>query len=90
MQQIYELIVPETVEAVKVTSDNLQWVAAWCKGAVLEEIDELGSTRKIGVGVPGLRSVELSKYGDYVIRKRCGDFFVLEAHTFESKYRIAR
>ncbi len=88
MQKVYELIVPETVEAVQLTRDNLQWVTLWCKGAKREGISrDDGRVVLTGINVPGLRSIETAFFGDYIVKKRCGDFTVKEAHAFESKYR---
>lgn len=88
MQKIYELIVPETVEAVQLSPENSQWVAAWCRGFEINEVDVMNkSLHRIGISVPGLRGMHQARYGDYVVRKRCGDFYVFEAHAFEAKYR---
>jgi hypothetical protein len=88
MQKVYELIIPETVEAVQLSPENSQWVAAWSRGVELNEVDVMNkSLLRVGISVPGLRGMQEARYGDYVIKKRCGDFVVAEAHAFESKYR---
>lgn len=91
MQQVYELILPETVEGVQLHSDNEDWVSSWCRGKLIEEVDEkTGLRRIIGIYVPTLKGVQVAHYTDYIFRKRCGDFVVSRAPEFERKYKLVK
>jgi hypothetical protein len=76
----YRLLIPMTVEAVLVTSETVDLVAGWCKGA------KLSNTNLVGVNVPTLTGVKQAYEGDYVVKKMTGDFKVLAREVFERKY----
>lgn len=75
------------VQAVLVTDDNVDAVAAWCGGKVIgrdidrPEIELLGEPDNYGMR-------ETAWPGQYVIRGRSGDYFPTETWLFERDYEV--
>ena len=78
MLEVYEPILPQTVEVVLLTPDSAPWVVKWCRGWVIYAV---------GVEVPTLKGKVPAAYGMHVVRKRCGDFVVMTKQELEQKYR---
>jgi hypothetical protein len=91
MLKVYELIIPETVEAIPVTTETEKWIVSWCKGVLIENIHPVTKNRQVlGVYVPTLNGVKEGFYGMYVVRKRSGDFCVMSKQKFEAKFKPIR
>lgn len=76
----------KSVEAVRLTPENAEEVAEWCRGYLVEEIDPFSGERFPGINLPTYLGVARVSCGDYVVKHE-GDNFIKEtAWSFESKY----
>jgi hypothetical protein len=82
MIEVYDPVVPESVEGVLLTRDSLDWVVNWCKGGKYRD-----SVGVLGVEVPTLQGKKIAGFNQYVCRKRNGDFIILSSYDIETKYR---
>jgi len=89
VQRIYRLIIPDTIEAVKVTSDTFRWAAKWCRGVENVKLNEEGDAFKYVVTVPTLYGAVNAFVGDYIFKTAAGDFHVMGGRAFEDKYELS-
>jgi len=80
MEKLYRLKIPVTVNAIKLTPENLKWVAQWCGGEV--------GVMDVNIKIPTLYGSMYAVDGNYVIKKRNGDFFILHSSYFEDQYEL--
>jgi len=86
--ETYEPKISDDVQAVQLTAANAKAVAAWCRGEALYMVEAASNKNCfIGLNLPTQTGVRLVAEGDYVLRKRTGDFQTMTYHTFEGKYR---
>jgi hypothetical protein len=77
----YRLIVEPTVKAEEVTPESIKWIAAWCKGTLIEN--------GTGIHVPTLTQVKKAELGWFVYKKRSGDFDTMPGDSFGRKYILS-
>lgn len=69
---------PINIQAERVTSANIQEIAAWCNGAV--------QARPTGLYVPTLEGPLFAQLGDWIIRGIRGEFYPCKPDIFEATY----
>lgn len=81
---------PVAIEAVRVTPQNVEWVAAWCGG----KVERIASPRDpddvwVALTIPTLEGVMTANThhgGDWVIRGVRGEFYPCKPDIFEATY----
>lgn len=74
------------VDAIRLTEDNAEAVAAWCGGQLVEEIDpEHPDEMQPGINVPGSMGNTRASLGMYVV-KYSNQFFTQHNRPFETHY----
>jgi hypothetical protein len=86
----YRLIVPFRVEAVQVTGTSYAWAATWCRGTQDVRMAPESGRFLYVVSVPTVHGIKFANVGDYIVKSPSGDFSVLGAKEFESKYELER
>lgn len=75
-----------TVEAVRLNEDNVEEIAAWCKGDLVEEINpEHPEEMQYGINVSTPADVKRASLHMYVVGFG-NQFFVSHNRVFEEKY----
>jgi len=82
MQEIWDPIVPESVEAVLLTRESLEWTVNWCKGEVYRD-----GAGVCGAVIPTLQGRKIAPFGAHIARKRSGDFVIFYGGTLTDKYK---
>ncbi len=81
---------PEQIEARRLLSDNVEDIAHWCGGGIVQEIDALDSTKTfVGINVPTLSGPKRAQEGDYILKDEHGDFHTIKAVEFQMTYEDA-
>lgn len=80
MPKKYEPIHPPIVEAEEVTVENIREVTKWCQGVIHKGVG-------IRVVVSRGQTIRVAFFGDYVVKSGAGDFSVMTAPAFESRYK---
>jgi hypothetical protein len=78
---------PVTIEAWKLTLDNLETVADWCGGHVLR-LQYLENETVLQI--PTLEGVMTAEVGDFIIKGVAGEFYPCEPDIFEQTYEDAQ
>ena len=74
------------VEAVRLTEDNAEQMAAWCKGTIIEEIDpEHPEEMQPGINFQTPQGMRRASLHDYLIRFG-NQFFTTSNRRFEEVY----
>ena len=74
------------VEAIRLNEDNVEAVAVWCRGELVEEIDpEHPEEKQYGINVPTPSETRRASLNMYVINYGT-KFFVSHNRPFEMKY----
>lgn len=80
---------PDAVEAIQLTSGNVNFVGNWCGGKVVRGYDLNDPSRKyLGLNVPAIdgRTVR-AHIGDYIVRELSGRFTKLTNEQFIAEYQ---
>ncbi len=76
-----------TVEAVRLTKENVNQVADWCTGKEVEEIDALEPDIKyVGLNLLTPTGWARASEGDYVVRDNIWGFYVRWPAEFEANF----
>lgn len=76
---------PEVVEAIRISKDNIKWVANWCGGTVNE--NHLDHQRMYLTVGQGFYVSDVHSYiGDWVIKLKDGLFTSMSDADFSRKY----
>lgn len=79
--------IPVDVEAIQLTKENAEEVAAWCSGRVLEEYD-LNEEKTVAVHFPTLYDgVKRVAEGQMLVKSKAGQFMVHNAGFFETMFK---
>lgn len=82
-------LIPVSVEAIKLTPENVRTAALWCGGKEIEEIDPMYSTKRFsGLNIPTLSGVIRAHQTDYIVKSGSGHVTVMSEREFESKYEL--
>lgn len=75
------------VEAVQITKENVQYVADWCVGQEVEEIDALDTSKRyVGINFISWDGMARASEGDYIIKDPVGNFISRWPHAFEENF----
>lgn len=89
MPQLYASA-DDVVEAEQLTPGSANYVAAWCGGRKVEEIDALDDEKRyVGLNVLTLDGPKRAQENDYIIKFPAGNFQVMPSHKFHAKYSRA-
>jgi hypothetical protein len=78
---------PSVIEAVQLTKQNVEEVAAWCAGKEVTEIDALEHTiTYVGLNVITWDGMARASEGDYILKDALGDFHIRKPHAFTTTY----
>ena len=78
---------PVTIQAWRLTRDNIKQVAEWCGGqAEFEEKPSDPTDVHWWLDIPTLEGVMKGSLGDYVIRGVKGEFYACKPDIFEATY----
>lgn len=76
----------QTVQAEKLTKENVQQVVDWCNGVQVEEVDPLDPEKKfVAVNFPTMTGNKRVSEGEYLV-KDVGGFYRWEAEDFEKAF----
>lgn len=76
-----------TVEAIRLTEENVSDVAIWCSARMIEEINpEHPAEMRYGLNVPTAAGIKRVSYGMYVIRY-AASCYVMHNRPFEMQYK---
>lgn len=80
--------VPPELEAVRLTAENVDEVAAWVRDAhKIIEHDALDRDKTfVGLNIATHTGVRRASEGSWIVRDRLGDFLVLKPSLFEMLY----
>lgn len=79
--------IPVDVEAIKLTKENAEEVAAWCHGEVLEEID-LHDEKHVAVVFMSLHEGRKRvAEGQMLVKSSAGQFLIHNAGFFETMFK---
>lgn len=73
------------VNSMQVLGENIEKVAFWCGGQLLE-IPSITGTTVVGVSVPTLQGVREAYFGDFVVKRGDGSFWTYTTSEFASKF----
>lgn len=81
---------PEAIEAIQLTSANVNFVANWCDGQVVGGYDLNDPSRTyVGLNVRSTDNQSIRvQVGDYIVREVSGRFTKLTADQFVSEYKL--
>lgn len=77
---------PVTVDAWRITKDNVKDVAYWCDGALERSIFFDGRPDEFRVHITTLEGVMVAEQGDWVIRGVKGEFYPCKHDIFIQTY----
>lgn len=76
-----------TVEAAKLTPENVKGMSFWSGGIEVVEIDPLDEKLTfVALNIPTVDGPRRVSEGDYVIRNKDGDFCMMNGRSFEFLY----
>lgn len=79
------------VEARQLDKDNVDELAEWCGGTIVEEYDAIDpDVMQKGINVPTKTGNERLSYRGYLVHQDTGEFQVLSASEFQSQYEPVR
>lgn len=79
--------IPVDVEAIQLTKENAEEVAAWCSGRVIEEYD-LGDEKTVAVIFPTLsEGTKRVAEGQMLVKASSGHFMVHNAGFFNTMFK---
>lgn len=73
------------VEAVQLTSENIQEIAEWTQGKIVEERDSITNRMYDGLNILTIAGYKRLSLGMYVVKFN-GNFYVARRHVFEKQY----
>lgn len=73
------------VEAVRLNEDNVEAVARWCGGDLVEEIDPVDGEIQFGINVRTPAGIRRASFHMYVLRFG-GAFYTVQPRQFEEVY----
>lgn len=76
------------VDAMKLSADNVNEVAAWCGGQMVTEKDAVDSSSTfVALNIPTLDGVKRVSEGMYVVKSEHGNFRVMSRYMFEREFQ---
>lgn len=78
----------DEVEAVQLTTDNVDEVAAWCEGLAVQEQDSLSGEIYVGVNVPTIMGNLRASEFDWVVKSPRGTFYPHKPGAFDDAFQI--
>lgn len=78
--------IPVDVDAVQLTQENAEQVAAWCSGRVVEEYD-LNDEKHVAINFPTLDGIKHVSEGQMLVKSSAGHFMVHNAGFFETMFK---
>lgn len=86
MAQLYSSA-DDIVEAEQLTPGSADYVAAWCGGRKVEEIDALDESKTyVGLNVRTLDGPKRAQENDYIVKFPAGNFQVMPGWKFVTEY----
>lgn len=73
------------VEAAQLTGDNVEALAAWCKGTIVDEEDKLNNRMFSAINVPTSNGTKRLSHMMYLVKWQ-DDFYVAQPGQFEVNY----
>lgn len=73
------------VEAVQLTFDNVEEIAAWCNGTIVDEEDKPNNRMFPGINVPTPVGTKRLSYKMYLVKWQ-DTFYVAQPGVFETQY----
>jgi hypothetical protein len=80
--------IPVEVEAIQLTKENAEEVAAWCGGHIIEEVNPADHEDVyVGINFPTLDGNKRISEGQMLVRSSAGHFMVHNAGFFETMFK---
>jgi hypothetical protein len=76
------------VEAIQLTPSNVQEVAEWCGGMVVEEIDPQDNSKLVALNIPTLEGPVRASENDFVIKGSGGQFSTMHPNAFDRRFEV--
>lgn len=88
--KLHYKLIEDGVWAVQVTKENVEEVAVWCGGQVVQETSAINETEKfVGINVPTLNGNERASERDFILENSRGEKSVKKAAEFLRNYEEA-
>lgn len=84
----YYSSIPVRVQALQVTRENIDTIAAWTRGQMVTETDALVRSAKfVAINIPTLHGVIRAGEGQMVLLDEHGEWKVMSLREFQERYQ---